>query len=45
MLKTIANQTQTDWIRDVAGLDFWEIVIDDQTFSKNDGNLTYYVLR
>ena len=45
MLKTIANQTQTDWIRDVSELDFWEIVIDDQSFSKNDGNITYYVLR
>ena len=41
MLRKIANQTQIDWIRDVSELEFWKI----ESFYKNDGNHTYYVLR
>ena len=40
LLKKIANLTDLIWIRTVSESDFWEIMMDNQTLSQNDGNLT-----
>ena len=40
LFKKIADQTDLIWIRTVSESDFWEIMMDDQTLSQNDGNLT-----
>ena len=40
MLREIANQTQMDLIRNISESEFWKIIMDDQSFSQIDGNIT-----